>query len=108
MLVRSQPHSLDLLMRANTRAIGVLKRSLRCQPKAEKLKTMVPEPKLAERLGKYKNSVANVAACLAILYLTKQGVFSSMDKFQLQGQRALKQYYANNVGQELANEIFRV
>src|SRR4030042_5066513 len=47
-LVKSQPHKLDLLMRANTQAIGVLKHSLREAPKTQRLKTMQPEPKLLE------------------------------------------------------------
>lgn len=105
-LLKSQPHSLDLLSRANTQAIGVLKRTLREGPKADKLKTKRPEPALAEKCSKYTHSTANVAACLAILLLTKFGVFSCMDKFQTQGQKALKQYYASQVGQDLADEIF--
>ena len=105
-IIKSQPHNLDLLMRANAQAIGVLKHSLRNAPKAQKLKTMLPEPKLLERCGKYKHSLANTAACIAILLLMKISVFSSMDKFQTQGQKVVEQYYASQVGEELANEIF--
>jgi len=104
--IKSQPHKLDLLMCANTQAIGVLKHSLRRAQKARKLRTIRPEPKLRERLGKYSSSAANVAACMAILLLTKIGVFSSMDTFQTQGQKVIKQYYASHVGDDLANEIF--
>ncbi len=93
-------------MRANAQAIGVLKHSLRKAPKAQKLKAMVPEPKLFERCGKYKRSLANAAACIAILLLMKVGVFSSMDKFQSEGQKVVKQYYASHVGDDLTNEIF--
>jgi anti-sigma factor RsiW len=105
-IIKSQPHNLDLLMRANAQAIGVLKHSLRKAPKAQKLKAMVPEPKLFERCGKYKHSLANAAACIAILLLMKVGVFSSMDKFQSEGQKVVKQYYASHVGDDLTNEIF--
>lgn len=105
-LMKSQPHRLDLLMRANTQAVGVLKHSLREAPKAQKIKTMQPEPKLLEKCSVYKHSAANVAACIAILLLTKISVFSSMDKFQTQGQKAFKQYYVNHVGEDLANDIF--
>lgn len=79
---------------------------------------MLPEPKLLERCSKYKSSIVNVAACIAILFLIKTGVFSSMDKFQLvlrserllrrvvtEGQKVIKQYYASRVGEEIANEI---
>lgn len=105
-LLKSQPHKLDLLMRANAQAIGVLKHSLRQAPKAQKLKTTLPEPRLSERCAVHKRSIANVAACVAILLLMKTGVFSFMDKFQTQGQKVVKQYYAGRVGQDLANEIF--
>ena len=105
-IIKSQPHKLDLLMRANTQAIGVLKHSLRQAPKARKLKEARPEPKLLERWSKYKHSAANAAACIAILFLMKIGVFSSMDKFQTEGQKVIRQYYAAQVGQDLADELF--
>jgi hypothetical protein len=105
-IIKSQPHNIDLLKRANAQAIGVLKHSLRNAPKAQKLKTVLPEPKLPERFGKYKSSIANTAACIVILFLMKAGVFSSMDKFQTEGQKIVKQYYTNQVGEELAEEIF--
>ena len=104
--MKTQPHKLDLLMRANTQAIGVLKHSLRRAPKARKLRAMLPEPKLFEKCGKYTHSAANVAACITILLLMKIGIFSSMDKFQTQGQKAVEQYYASQVGEDLADEIF--
>jgi len=106
-LVKSQRHHLDLLMRANEQAVGVLKHSLRQAPKAEKLKKALPEPTLSERLCKYKHSAANVAACLAILFLMKIGIFCSMDRFQTRSQQVLKQYYAKYIGQDLADEIFK-
>jgi len=105
-LVKSQHHHLDLLMRANVQAVGVLKHSLRQAPKAQKLKKALPEPTLSEKLSKYKHSAANVAACFAILLLMKIGVFSSMDKFQSRSQEVFKQYYAKHIGQDLADEIF--
>ncbi len=105
-LIKSQPHSLALLMQANAQAIDVLKHSLRNAPRAQKLRVMLPEPKLLERCRKYKHSLANVAACIAILLLMKIGIFSSMDKFQTEGHKAVKQYYANRVGNEIAREIF--
>jgi len=104
--IKSQPHKLDLLKRANTQAVGVLKHSLREAPKAEKLRAMLPEPKLFEKCGKYAHSTANVAACITILLLMKIGIFSSMDTFQTQGQKAVEQYYASQVGEDLADEIF--
>jgi hypothetical protein len=105
-MAKSQSHQLDLLMRANTQAIGVLKHSLRKMPKAEKLRTAAPEPKLSERCCKYNRPVTNVAACIAILFLMKVGIFSSANAFQSHGQKALRQYYVSHVGEELTNDIF--
>jgi len=105
-LIKSQPHKLDLLMRANKQAIGVLKHSLREAPKAQKLKTIQPEPKLLEICNVHKSSAANVAACIAILFLMKTGVFYSVDTFQDQGKKAIKQYYINEIGEDLASDIF--
>ena len=107
-VLKSQPHKVDLLMRANAQAIGVLKHSLRHVPKAQRLKAILPEPKLLERWGKYAHSAANTAACVAILLLMKAGVFSSVDRFHIQGQEVIKQYYASQVGEDLANEIFSI
>ena len=58
-IIKSQPHNLDLLMRSNAQAIGVLKHSLRNCRKAQKLKKLLPEPKLLERCGKYRLSLVN-------------------------------------------------
>lgn len=104
--IKSQPHGLDLLMRANTQAIAVLKHSLRREPKAQKLERKLPEPKLLERCSHYGHSAANLAACIVILFLMKIGVFSSVNNLQTQGQKVIKQYYVNQVGEDLADEIF--
>jgi len=104
--MKSQPHDLDLLMRANTQAIAVLKHSLRGEPKAHELEQKLPEPKMLERCSKYGHSVANFAACIVILLLMKTGVFSSMDQFHNQGQRVMKQYYTRQLGKDLADEVF--
>jgi hypothetical protein len=105
-IIKSQPHNLDLWMRANTKAIGVLKHSLRNCPKAEKLKAVLPEPKLFEKCFKYKNSIANTAACIAIVFLMQVGVFSSMSNFQSESQKIVRHYYASQAGEDLADEIF--
>jgi hypothetical protein len=104
--IKSQPHDLDLLKRANVQAIGVLKHSLRNEIKAQKLKKKLPEPKLLEKFSKYGSSLVNIAACFLILLLMKIGVFSSMDNFNNQGQKVIKQYYAKQVGEDLADEVF--
>ena len=104
--IKSQSHNLDLLMRANTQTIKVLKQSLREVPKAQKLKHANPEPKFTQKLVWCLQPSMNIAACLLILVLMKCGLFSSIDKFQNQGRRAYKQYYANQVGEDIADELF--
>ena len=104
--MKSQPHNLDLLKRANIQTIGVLKHSLREAPKAQKLRNMLPEPKLFERMAKYFQPSANLAVCVLVLVLMKMSVFSSMSKVQTQGQKAMKQYYVAQVGEDLAEDIF--
>ena len=93
-------------MRANTQAIAVLKHSLQREPKVQKLERKLPEPKLLERCSQYGHSAANLAACILILFLMKIGVFSSMNNLHTQGQKVIKQYYVNQVGADLADEIF--
>jgi hypothetical protein len=104
--IKTQPHKNDLLMRANSQAIGVLKHSLREAPRAQKLRQALPSPGLFERYGRYGHSLANLAACLVILLLMKVGVFSSVERFQSEGEKAVKHYYASQVGEDLANDVF--
>lgn len=104
--MKSQSHSLDLLKNANIQTIGVLKHSLREEPKAQKLRNIFPEPKLFERMAKYFQPSANLAVCVLVLVLMKMSVFSSMSKVQTQGQKAVKQYYVARVGEDLAEDIF--
>lgn len=104
--LKSQSHGLDLLMRANTQTINVLKHSLREVPKAQKLKIAKPELKLSQKLIWSLQPSMNIAACFLILVLIKCGLFSSIDKFQTQGRRAYKQYYTNQVGEEIAEDLF--
>lgn len=106
--MKTQPHGLDLLMRANEQAISVLKHSLRQEPKAQELKTRQPEPKPMEKYGRYGFSVGSLAACIAVLFLMKIGIFSSMDTVQNQGRKVMKQYYVNRIGQDLADEVFPI
>ena len=105
-VLRSHRHNVDLLMRANAQAIGVLGRSLRDCAKANKLKKALPQPTLLEKAGKYRSPAVNAAACLAILVLMKTGVFSSFDKFQSEGQKLVQGYYTSRAGEDLAGEMF--
>ena len=93
-LIKTQPHSSDLLMHANRRAIRVLRRNLQESPQAQKLRHIHARPPLRERLGKYTQSIGHAAACLLVLVLLRMGIFSSLTKIQDQGQQFVKQYYA--------------
>ena len=50
--IKSQSHNIDLLMRANTQTINVLQHSLREVPKAQKLKSVRPEPGFTQKIVK--------------------------------------------------------
>ena len=107
-LLKTQPHRLDLLMRANTQAINVLKHSLRNAPKAEKLREQHPEPKWFVRCNSFTQPAVNAAACMLVLVLLKMGVFSSMDNIQQHGTTAVQHYYARHLDQNTVNDIFNV
>jgi hypothetical protein len=104
--IRSQPHRLDLLMRANAAAARMLSHQLRQTPQAHRLERARPEPCLLERCARHRGAVTNIAACVAILFLTKAGIFSSLDKARTRGQAVMKQYYATQAGDDLAREVF--
>ncbi|MEN6424385.1 MAG: hypothetical protein ABFD90_13860 [Phycisphaerales bacterium] len=106
-MIRSQPHRLDLLTRANNAAIRMLSNRLRQTAEADRLKQAQPEPSLAERLVEPQNALINMAACLAVLALTKTGIFTSLDKAHTRGQAAMRQYYTNQAGEDIANELFK-
>ena len=105
-IIKSQPHNLDLLMRANTKAISVLKHSLRDSTKAKKLRKALPEPSFFEKSRKYRSSIVNTAACIIIMFLMKSGIFSYTETIQSEGQKAIRNYYASHVGDDLTDEIF--
>jgi hypothetical protein len=104
--IKSQPHRLDLLMRANTAAMRMLNHELREAAHARRLEEAKPEPCVIERFSRYRFAITNVAACIAILFLTKTGLFSSFKTARTEGQAAIKQYYANQAGEDLAREVF--
>jgi hypothetical protein len=105
-LLKSQPHNLDLLMRANTQAIGVLKHSLRATTRAEHLRNARPEPSILERCSRYRHSFANAAACIAIAVLMKNNIFLSAKTFESKGRKAMEHYYASQAGEDIARDIF--
>lgn len=105
-VLKSQPHSLNLLQKANTQAISSLKHSLQQSEKADKLKLAVPKPGIVEQVAPYKGTIGNIAACIAICTLLRIGISSNVPKAQTCGQNIIKNYYAANCGQDLADECF--
>ena len=108
LLIKSQTHKFDLFTRANTQAISVLKHSLRDNPEAEKLRNKLPSLSLFEKYGKYLKPLANYAACIAVVFLMKANIFSSITKYQKGGEKGLQQYYAKHLGEETAKDIFNI
>ncbi len=106
-VIKSQPHRLDLLTRANHAAIHMLSRPLRQAAEADKLDQAGPAPSPSERWTGSQNALVNMAACLAVLVLAKAGIFTSLDKAHTCGRAAMKQYYTNHAGEDLANEVFK-
>ncbi len=104
--IKTQPLRLDLLTRANAAAVRMLNHSLQEAAKEKKFEQAAPEPTLIEWCGKYRNPITNIAACIAILFLTKAGIFSSFDKVCTRGEAALKQYYTAQAGEEVAQDLF--
>lgn len=105
--IKAQPHQLDLLMRANSAAIRMLNHQLREAARDRRLEEATPEPRFVERLGRYRGAFTNVAACIAILFLTKVGVFSSFDDARSGGEAVMRQYYTAQAGEDLAGEVFK-
>jgi hypothetical protein len=106
MLLKCQPHRLDLLMRANTQAISVLKHGLRNLPKAEKLRNAIPDLSFIEKCSKYKRPIVNVAACIFIAIIMKAGTFLSASQLESRGRKSMEHYYAVNAGEDIARDIF--
>lgn len=105
-LLKAQPHSLNLLMNANTKAIDVLKHSLRNAPKAARLRKSRPEPNWFQRTSKPVSSILNAAACIMVIVLLKTGMFESMANLQSQGKDFVEEYYAKHLGDDYADELF--
>jgi hypothetical protein len=105
-IIKSQPHGIDLLSKANACTVRMLKHSLREAPKARALEEARPEPSFLQRSARYRYRVTNAAACVAILVLTRSGLFSSVNRATADGEKFMKQYYAARAGQEIAEDVF--
>ena len=105
-ILKSEPHCLDLLRRANASTMKMLKHDLQEAPQARELVTAKPEPSLLERSMSYRHWSTNVAACFVILFLAKSGLFVSLDRLTTGSQDFVRSYYASRAGDDLAQEVF--
>ena len=105
LLLKTQPHAPDLLMRANRHAVAAMEHTLRAMPEAEKLRHAAPRRALSERIGRYSQALTHAAACLAILMLVRMGIFSSMTRVHDEGTRVVQQYYARHLDADILDDI---
>jgi hypothetical protein len=105
LLTKSQSHSCDLLGRANTAALHMLKHGLRFAPRADKLRAARPETGWLIGHSAALEKVFNVAACLMVLAMIKFGTTSFLKDVQQDGTKVMHNYYAKNIGQDMANEL---
>ena len=76
-LLKAQPCKPDLLMRANKRALAMLKRDARNTTEAQAACHMLPKPSAFVRARKYFQPIVNAAACLVVVALVRVGITSS-------------------------------
>lgn len=105
-LLKSQPHNTDLLARANTQAVGVLKHSLRQTPQSEKLRCSKPDHNWIDKKRPVLERLLNIAACLFVVLMIRMGVTASMLDVQTKGRKVMHNYYARNLDTQLADELF--
>lgn len=104
-LLKAQPHPLDLVMRANNKAVAMLKRPVRQTTQAQAIRYMLPKPTLSQKLRKYCQPVASAAACLLAVVLLRAGLNSSIDRFRQDSEQAFRQYYARHLDQETLDDL---
>jgi hypothetical protein len=105
-LMKSRPHSKDLLSQANAQTVGVLQHKLRDTDKAQALSSLLPKQSIGDRIRLARHSLVHVAACIAILLLSKIGIFSTIKHSQNAGKRAVRQLYANHLDDDTTDEVF--
>ncbi len=106
--LKSQSHGLDLLRQANSSAVKMLAHDLREAAQAEQLARVQAEPTFLERSLRYRRWATNAAACFILLILAKSGLFSSLDRFNHGSEKFVRNYYASQAGDDLAEELFDV
>ena len=106
MLMKTQPQDLGLLARANSKALDMLKHSLRYAPQSAGLRTMRADQNRLEKIRPGLERVMNTAACIFIVFMIKTGISQSLLDYKEQGETAIKNYYTRNLDSQLFDELF--
>jgi len=105
-MIKSQPHHIDLLQRANTQTLAVFAHALRYAPKSQTLRISRPEPILAVKNRSLIDRLLNIAACLFVVLMMRSGIFHSLTSYKEQSEAVIHNYYARNLDSNMFNEIF--
>lgn len=103
-LLKSQTQPLDLMPKANKATVQVLQKAIRETPQALTLKTALPNPTMVDHLRMARYHIANLAACITLLVLSKIGIFSTIKATQFQASKAVQHYYAQHLNENLGDE----
>lgn len=106
MLLKMQPQDVGLLARANNKALGTLKHSLRDAPQSAALRTTQADQNRFEKIRPGLERVMNTAACLFVVLMIKTGISSSLIDYREQGETVIHNYYARNLDSQIFDEIF--
>ncbi len=105
-LMRTQPHSINLLANANTAALKYLTRPLRQTSCAERLRHVVPGPGRMEQTAPLLDRLMNIAACLFVVLMVRFGMVNSLFEIKDQGQKVVEKYYAKHLDAEIFKDVF--
>lgn len=105
-LLRMQPHTMDLLAKANTSTLKYLKRSTRQMSRAEQLRTAVHGPGRIEKARPVLERLINIAACLFVVLMVRTGLTHKMFEIREQGTKVMENYYARNLDSRLYEDVF--
>jgi len=106
MLMKTQPQDIGLLARANSKALDMLKHSLRNAPQSAALRTMQVDQSRFEKIRPGLERALNVAACVFVVIMIKTGVSNSLLDYKKQGENVIHNYYARNLDSELFDALF--
>ena len=105
-LMRTQPHTMELLGKANTSALKYLTRTSRQTACAEQLRCATHQPHRLEKASPMLERLINVAACLFVVLMIRVGLTNKMFQIKEQGTKVMENYYARNLDPQLFEDVF--